>query len=186
MAADKRPLSDLGVKMRDSLPPVLRGSHDYLAVIHAASRELDLLEAAIELMRGQFNPATADVLLSAYEAQYKLPVGGGGVSDDARRTKILARLVKITGSAEGREWEDTITALVGPGWSYREHDPADPTSPANGVIQVTLPIAVDDPAFEAARTQIREITAAHLELDLLSTLVFHLDSDPMDTTLFGA
>lgn len=116
-------LTPLGLAMLEQLPPQLRGSIDYMAAIHAMARELETLEAAIEQVRAQFNPATADLLLNAWEFETKLPVGGlPGQTVQQRRDTVLARLRKPF-SGEGRQWEETITAMVGPGWTYLEHDP---------------------------------------------------------------
>lgn len=184
--SDLRPLTPLGVRMRDSLPVVLRGSHDYLAVIHAYAKELELLEGAIEAVRAQLNPLTADVLLSAWEAELALPVGGGGGTSAARIAAIVARLRKITGQSEGREWVAAITEIVGGGWTYAEHNPADGTSPAEGVIRVTIPFASGTSRFIEAATQIRELTPAHLVLDLQSSTAFTLDLSQLDVQQFGS
>lgn len=184
--SDLRPLTPLGVRMRDSLPVVLRGSHDYLAVIHAYAKELALLEAAIEAVRAQLNPLTANVLLSAWEAELALPVGGGGAPDSTRIAAITARLHKVTGQSEGREWIAAITEIVGAGWTYEEHNPADGGSPPEGVIRVTVPFASGTPFFIESENQVRELTPAHLELDFIAGGAFALDSSDMDISEFGA
>lgn len=173
--------------MQAQLPPVLRNSYDYLAVINALAKELELLEASIEIVRAQFNPLTADVLLNAWEWELKLPVGGGGATTDVRRANVLARLRKVLSGGEGREWQDTISELLGPGWSYLEHDPAHPTNPpAAGVILITVPFPSGSSRFIEAQNQIRDITDAHLEIDFQSTASFDLDVSELDVNQFGS
>jgi hypothetical protein len=184
---DPSVLSPLGLAMVAQLPPQLRGSYDYLAVINALSKELELLEAAIEVVRAQSNPATADVLLDAWEWQLKLPVGGtAGATVAQRRADVLTRLRKVLSSGEGREWESTITSIVGPGWSYLEHDPADSGSPTDGVIQIIVPFASGSSKFIEAQDQIRDITDAHLEIQFESSSQFELDVSELDQSEFGA
>lgn len=180
-------LSPTGVAMLESLPPILRNSYDYLAVVHACAREIDLLEAALETVRAQFNPGSADVLLGEWEKIVRLPVGGvvGGTDVPTRRASVIARLRKLLGQSEGLQWVATINEIIGTGWSYQEHDPADGTSPAEGILKITIPYATTSPQWTQAITQIREVTAAHLEIDFESSDVFQLDLSEMDVQNFG-
>jgi hypothetical protein len=183
---DPAVLTELGQAMLAQLPPPLRGSYEYMAVANAVSKEVALVEAAVEIVRSQFNPGTADVLLDAWEFQLRLPVGGSGADIPTRRQRIFARLRKALGGGEGFEWEQTITEIVGPGWSYLEHDPADPSSPADGIIQITVPFPSGSSSFLDAQTQIRDITDAHLEIEFVSTATFELDVSQLDENEFGA
>jgi hypothetical protein len=183
---DPAVLSDLGNGMLAQLPPPLRGSYDYMAIINSVSKEFALLEASIEVVRAQFNPATADVLLDAWEYQLKLPVGGGADSStDSRRQAVIARLRKVLNDGSGREWENSVSQIVGPGWAYREHDPADGTSPAAGVIEITVPFASGTSRFIDAQLQIRELTDAHLQIVMVSSSAFQLDQSELDVSEFG-
>lgn len=178
-------LNATGQRWRAALPPKLRDSHDYLAVIHAVSQEMERAEGCIEQVRLEFNPASATMLLNAWEYTFKLPVGGNGAPVQARRQKIIARMRKLLGQSEGRQWEAEITEIIGGGWSYEEHDPADGTSPADGVIRITLPFQTGTSRFLEAQTQIRELTAGHLDLEYTSVAGFQLDISEMDITDFG-
>lgn len=172
------PLSATGEAMLSQIPPVLRGSYDYLAVIRACSREVELLEAAIETARAQFNPATADSLLRAWEYELRLPPGGpAGATLDSRRATVLGRLQKPL-SGQGRDWERAITAMLGAGWSYQEVRDSDGNN--TGVIQVTIPWPLDSVEYQQAVEQIEEITDAHLELEFLSSTSFELDVSQLD------
>lgn len=181
-----RPLTALGIQMRDALPPVLRDSNDYLAIIHALSRELERLEDSIEVVRAQLNPSTADVLLNAWEWMVKLPVGGAGETIDQRRAKVIGRLRKLLTQAEGQQWVAAITDLIGGGWTYEEHIPGDGSSPPADTLRITLPFAPDTDAYDGAVTQIRELTPAHLDIAWESAGGFILDESELDRDAFGS
>lgn len=181
----QRPLTALGQQMLASLPPALRRSPDYQAIMHAASREAALLETAVEQVRAQFNPVRADLLLGAWEAEVKLPVGGLGATVAQRQARILARLRKLLGSSEGLEWEQTITDLVGPGWSYLEHIEGDPSSPPASTISIALPFPPSGSSYIEALREIREVTPAHLDIRFSSGHGFILDESHLDLEGFG-
>lgn len=178
----ERPFTARGLRMLAMLPPKLQGSVEHQAVIHAQSRELDRLEGCIEQVRAQFNPATADILLNAWEYSLKLPVGGAGADIPTRQQRVVVRLQKLLGQAEGIEWEDQITALIGGGWSYLEHIPGDGTSPPANTLRITLPFSSSSGSYLAALQEIAEVTPAHLEIEFESAAGFQLDDSPMDIT----
>lgn len=169
-------LSPTGLQMLSELPPQLRGSYDYMAVVHAYAREIDLAEAAIEQLRAQMNPATADILLPAWESTVKLPVGGNGADIPTRRAAVIARLQKVLTSAEGTQWISTLDSLIGPGWSYTE---------GNGIIDIILPQPSGSATFDELVEQIRNVTPAHLELSITSSSAFQLDISEMDIQDLG-
>jgi hypothetical protein len=178
-------LSPLGLKMQAALPPPLRNSYDYLAIIHACAREFDLLSVAAAQVQAQFNPATADILLNAWEFQVRLPVGGNGADLATRRANVLARIRKLLGQSEGLQWVQTLDGILGVGWSYQEHDTADGSSPPANTIKITVPFASGTPEYLTAQTQVRDVTAAHLALEWESTSIFMLDVSELDVQDLG-
>lgn len=181
-----RPLTALGLQMIAALPPVLRNSSDYQAVIHAQSREIALLEATIETTRNQFFPSSADLMLGSWEATVRLPVGGLGATIGQRQARIIQRLQKLLGASEGLEWEQSITDLVGPGWSYLEYLAGDPDSPPPSTISIALPFPPDGSAYAEALREIREVTPAHLDIRFASgTIGFILDESELDLEGLG-
>jgi hypothetical protein len=180
-----RPFSATGLAMLSELPPKLRSSYDYQAVIHAYAREVDLLEASIEQVRAQFVPSSADILLGAWESLVKLPLGGNGASISQRQANVVNRIQRLLGQAEGIQWIQTLNGILGPGWSYEEHNPVDGGSPAVNVIRVSVPFASGTPFFDTAEVQVRIATAGHLGLEFLSTAGFILDESELDQTEFG-
>lgn len=181
----ERVLTPLGVEMRDSLPPVLRESQDYLAVIHAVAKECERARAALEVVRAQFNPATATVLLGVWERITRQTVAPVGKSESERQAAITARLRKMLSIGKGSAWEEQVTALVGPGWDYEEHIPGDGTSPPVGTLRITLPFPPEGSRYLEARDAIREITHAHLELEFESSEGFILDESRLDLEVLG-
>lgn len=180
-----RPLTALGQQMVASLPTFLRGSSDYQAVLHAGAREIELAEAAIEQVRAQFNPATADVMLGAWEAIVKLPVGGFGATIAQRQARVTQRLQKLLGGSEGLEWVQRITELVGPGWSYLEYLAGDPDSPPPYTVSIALPFPPSGQAYAEALRLIREVTPAHLDIRFASGAGFIVDESEVDIEGLG-
>lgn len=175
-----RPFSATGLAFLAQLPPILRGSCDYQACLHALAREVDLLEVSVELVRSQFDPAAATVLLDAWEYALKLPVGGAGSSTAQRQQKVLTRLERALGSSEGRDWEQQITNVIGMGWTYEEHIPGDATSPPANTIHIVLPFSGTVGVYQEALIAIRELTPAHLALTFATTSGFRLDEGELD------
>lgn len=176
----KRVLTALGIEMRDSMPPILRESPDYLGVIHALAKECERARAALEIVRAQFNPATATVLLGVWERMTRQTVAPVGKSEAERQALVTARLRKMLSLGEGSSWEEQVTLLLGPGWLYEENIPGDMSTPAEGVLRITLPFSPEDPRYAAAPAQLREITPAHLELEFASEAGFVLDESELD------
>jgi len=180
---DERVLTERGEVWRSWLPVVLRDSPDHLAVIHACAVEMDRLEAAIDEVRRQFFPQHADVLLKVWEFMLRITVEPEGVTIDERREIVLATLRRMRSTPEGRDWVDNVTALVGPGWIYEEHNPADPGSPPANTIQITLPFPPDSASYTRAESLIQDITPAHLDVVLTYTDGFLLDESQLDQEL---
>lgn len=175
----KRILTPLGEEMRDSLPPVLRESPDYLAVIHAIAKECELAAAAIETVRRQFNPSHADLLLGVWERITRQTVNPP-LTIAERQAAVTARLRKMLTIGEGSAWEEQVSAIVGIGWSYTENIPGDPTSPPAGMLRITIPFPPEGSRYAEALLRIREVTPAHLAIEFASASGFVLDVSEMD------
>lgn len=174
-------LTDLGREFRDMAPVIFRDSPEHLAVWHATAKELERLEAAIETVRAQFFPQTADVLLGVYEGELGITIGGPpGATLDERRNLVLTYLRKLAGTPAGADWVENVTRLVGAGWTYEEHDPDDPTSPPAYTLRIHLPFPPSSGRYAQAENLIRDITPAHLDIVLSYTGGFLLDQSQMD------
>lgn len=179
-AAEGRRFTPLGLAMLDALPPVLQESVDYQAVIHPLAKECERLAAKIELVRAQFNPGQASLLLGVWERIVRQTVNPPGRSEAERQAAVTTRLREMLALGQGFEWEAQITALIGPTWSYAEHDPADGASPPSGVLRITLGFEPGTSRYVAAQAIIRELTHAHLQLEYASAAGFVLDESRLD------
>jgi hypothetical protein len=178
-------LTPLGIRMRDSLPPVLRDDPDYLGVIHACAKEIEVAQERIALLRLQLNPRTATLLLGAWEGALKLPIAPSGQSEDQRRVAIAVALLRLRVEFGGTDWEDAITRLIGAGWTYEEHDPDVIASPPANTIRITLPFAALSFMYAFSQSFIRAATPANTEILFAASDGFILDASPLDLTDFG-
>lgn len=176
-------LSARGQLYRSWLPSVFQESPEHLAVIHALAREFDLLYDAIAQVRAQFFPQSADLLLGVWETLLKTTVAPAGATTDQRRATILALIRQSV--AEGREWEAAVTDIVGPGWTYTEFVPHGSGTPPIYTILIVLPYAPSSDIFMAAEARIREITPAHIDLQIDSNEGFVLDESELDQEGLG-
>jgi hypothetical protein len=176
----ERILTPLGEQMRDSLPPVLRESSDYLAVINSLSRECERCAAVLEIVRKQFVPSKADLLLGVWERLTRQTIEPVGKTLAERQAAVTARLRKMLSLGQGKSWEEEVTLLFGVGWSYEEHKASDPKSPPEGVLRIKLPFGPEDDRYLRAVSELREITPAHLELTFSAEGGFILDKSRLD------
>jgi hypothetical protein len=155
-------------------------------VLHAVAKETEAAEAAIESVRAQFFPQTADVLLGVHEAQFELAVDPPDQTLQQRRQTVMASWRGLTAEPSGRNWQEKVTALVGNGWDYAEHDPDDPTSPAVNTVRVVLPSEPTSAQFGAISRLLRRVTPAHVALVITTAGGFALDSSLLDEDAFGS
>lgn len=178
-------LTPLGQSFRDSAPVVVRDDPDYLGVWHSTARELERLAAAVETVRAQLFPQTADVLLAAWEFLSRITVEPGGQTIEQRRATVMAMLLKSSASPAGSDWVANVTALVGAGWTYSEHIPGDPASPPEGTLRIHVPFAPDADLYMLTERLLRDITPAHLDIELTFAGGFVLDESQLDQEGLG-
>lgn len=178
-------LTPLGQAFRDAAPVALRDDPDYLAIWHADARECERLAVKIELVRSQFVPATADVLLKVWEVQVGTTIAPEGKTDEERRQVIAARLLMMSADASGLAWQEKVTTLIGPSWTYEEHDPAVPGSPAANTVRVHVAFPPDSGRYRLVERMLEDITPAHVDVVLVFTGGFQLDRSQMDQQDFG-
>lgn len=141
---------DLVLSPPSVFPPLLEGLPEYeqasrfvQAYLRTVGAELQLLEQARQELLLSWFPATADTTLVFWEQMLGLSVNPATLTVAQRQQTILAFMQAIKSQGEGFTWEMLMAALMGapPGtgvWSYREHDPADGTSPAAYVIEILI------------------------------------------------
>jgi uncharacterized protein DUF2313 len=178
-------LTPLGQKFRDSAPVILRDDPDYLGIWHADARELERLAVKIELVRSNFFPQTADLLLKVWEVQVGTTIAPAGKTLDERRQIVAAKLLQMSGDMSGLGWQANLTALIGDSWTYEEHIPGDGASPPENTIRVRLPFPPDSGRYRLVEDMLREITDAHVDIVLVSMGGFLLDQSQMDQEGLG-
>lgn len=165
------------VSMLNDLPPVLREEPDIRAVIYADARETDRQEALLDALRAEFFPQTATPALGLplFETLLRLTVAAPGLSQSQREAAVLGAFRKLRGRMTGAEWELGVSLLLGTNvWSYQEHVPGDASTPAAYVIRITVPFDPTTYDLNRARALIRQITSAHLDLEIVSSVGFPL------------
>lgn len=171
------PLRDRTLILLEDLPPFIASSTDVQGTFDVMVGEIVRFEAAMSEVIDNAFPGTAERMLPILEAMLGIvPPVGASVAE--RRTLIKAHIQKLKAAGTGEEWEAAMTLLVGSsGWTYREHDPADGTSPSENHVVVTLPGALTDDQREQIKKLAREITPAHIDLDFASTSSFIIGVD---------
>lgn len=162
------------------LPSVFRDSPEHLAMVHCLANEMDRLDERIEIVLRQFVPQTADVLLKVWEFMVRVTVEPSGLTVAERREIVFARLRRMLSSPQGRDWVSNVTALVGEGWSYEEHDPDDGGSPPDDTVRIRLPFPPGSSSYARAEALIEDITPAHLDLEVVFVGGFVLDASQLD------
>lgn len=139
----------------DALPPFERQSYDIQGALTAIGNELARVEQARQEVIANFFPATADGLLGFFEQMLGLPVAPAGTTLAQRQNDVLAYMLGLKADASGLSWEASVTAVVGTNWTYKEHDPADPSSPAAYTVLVDIPFSTpaSQPANLAVTTE---------------------------------
>lgn len=178
-------LTPLGQAFRDSAPVALRDDPDYLAIWHADARECERLAVKIELVRSQFVPATADVLLKVWEVQVGTTVAPEGKTLEDRRQVVAARLLMMSADASGLAWQEKVTTLIGPSWTYEEHIPGDASTPPEDTVRVRVSFPPTSGRYALLERMLEDITPAHVDVVLVFEGGFVLDESEMDQQDFG-
>jgi hypothetical protein len=173
-----RPLTPLGWEMLRDLPPVLEEDPHYRAVIHAYAWEVDLLQDRVNRLIAALQPATEDELgLPLWEALLHLSPSG---SRQSRSRVVQSNIQRVGGATEGRDWEDAVTKLIGPSWTYREHQAGVTGTPPAYTVRVILPYPPTSDRYGDVRRLLREITPAHLDLEVIYEGGFLVDYSQLD------
>lgn len=108
-------------RLLDMLPPFEQGSTDIQAALDALGMELDRLDARLEAVRDLFFPQRGGEYLHIWEMLLGLPIAPEEKTVEQRRDTVLAFVQSWGSSSTGTGWQDSLTKLIGTGWSYREH-----------------------------------------------------------------
>ena len=128
-------LSDKAQELLELYPAFFRSDPDIRGTLDAHSIELESLDETVEQLMVNGNPATADILVPAWESLLGIsPDESAGVRTAGTRTRSLlsenttvattrqSRLTKymrrLASSGSGAVWESRVTDILGPAWSY--------------------------------------------------------------------
>lgn len=175
-----RVLTDRGRELLADLPPVYRDDPDIQAVITCYGRESERIDDTMVELRNQFFPQLADKLLKAWEALTGTTLEPAALTVEERRQIVLALLRRLRASSAGSEWELNVTVLVGPGWTYEEHVPGDPTSPPENTILIVLPFPPTSDRYAQTEALLRDITPAAWDLIVTFAGGFIQDESRLD------
>jgi hypothetical protein len=139
-------------EMLDLLPPFLATAIDAQAILDVLAREIKRIDEAKENLRDNFYPQRGEDYLKVWEDLLGLTVEPLDKTLNQRRNSIAAFLAGLKAGGSGDAWEESLTRLIGTGWSYEEHDPDDGGSPDPYVVKVTIPFGspLDAPENVAA------------------------------------
>lgn len=174
-------LTPLGQRMLNRWPPFLRDVPEFVAIAHACAKAIEDAEGKLEQVRRQGSPREADIFLKEWEVVFGAPVEPAGESIEQRQNTVMAYLRRLRGVPYGTTWSEKVQLLVGPGFTVEEHDPNDVLSPAANVVRVTIPFAPGSARYQQLVGVLREITPAHLDVQLVyDSDGFLLDLSLMD------
>lgn len=179
-------LNELGERFVEDVPAFLQDQSDIVAIFHAQSSEFARLYARVDSLVREFLPTTATAAgLPLLELLVNVTVSPA-LSEAERRAILLTSFNSLRSTPEGSDFEDTLTRLVGPGWTYKEHDPESPNAaPPPYSVLISVPFRSFSPQFKRAQNLIGITAPAHLDV-LISSVdgVFALDRDALDLGRF--
>ena len=179
-------MTPLGLEWLTMLPPMFRDEPYVQAIIHARAVEKERQRDALDRVRRNLIPATADELgLPYWEALCRITVNPVGLTVQQRRDRVLAAHALLLAAPSGENWEEGALALLGNGFTYREYDPGDPTGPPPATVRVVIPFDPDAGTAQEAEGFLRGITAAHLDLEVTYASGFILDRSALDQQGFS-
>lgn len=145
-------------------PVEFQKANDIIAVQDAIGAECELLEAARADFMMQMFAQFAVGTLPQFERTFGIAVAATDTTLQ-RQARVLAYFLRATLSGSGLDWAAQINLLIGGGWSYATHNPADGASPAARHVRITLPDASGSPQAIAKQVLINMFTSASLVID---------------------
>lgn len=167
--------------MLNELPPILRNDPDIRAIIYCQAREGKRTEATVDAQIAESFPQKATALgLPWWESLVRVTIAPSGQTIAQRQNTVVAMLQKLANTPSGLDWIDNVTALVGAGWTHAEHDPSNPASPPANTIRINLPTPPSSSLYAQVERLLREITPAHLDIELFYAGGFLWDRSQLD------
>lgn len=182
-------MTPLGLSWLEGLPPAVASDPDIRAVLHCYAKETELIDAKMDWIIDQFFPTRAAATgIGMWEAHFNLQIAPPSQTLAQRRSLVLSYYRSILNAGSGADWEAAVTQLVGPSWSYDEHDPDDATLTAtvpDYSLRVLLPFPAGTPDYERARALVAALLPANQHLILGASAGFFLDQGLLDADVLG-
>lgn len=149
--------SPRAMEMLGDVPPIMREVPEVRAILYGDAKETERQEATIAALRAEMFPQTATAVgLPWHERLFQLTQAPPGLTEAERQDTVLGAALRLNQDPTGADWEDGVTLILGTtAWTYREHDPADPTTPDPYVIEIVLPFSPANFDYGRAETLIR-------------------------------
>lgn len=176
MPADSA-LTPHSLELINSLPGWAREDPDLRALMHCFAKETDrILEHARSVRDGAIPYRTGYPAWWLHILDVPEPPGSPTIADE--RAAVVAALRRAIPDPSGATWQDAVTALVGPGWTYVE-------DAATYTLTIEIPYPPDSDFFRNLTRLIRTFTPAHLDIVVNSSSIFRVDVSDLDTDTLG-
>lgn len=182
-----RPLNALGLEWLADQPPILQDSNHVQGIINAYTKEAQMIQDRIDSLILELYPQTATAVgLPFFEAILGLTINPVGASVTDRRALVMAHFLARP-TAAGSEFQAALMLLIGASYTYAEHDPPEGNggSPVASTILITLPFPSSSSLYAQARSLVRLIMPAHIDLVVTSSTGFQLDAGTLDNDVLG-
>lgn len=157
----------------EEMPGWAQEAPEHQALSQVFAKEGERQRAALRLVRAGMVPISANELtLPLWETMLKLTVNPSGKTEEERRNLVVASILAAVPDPSGLTWQDQITKLLGPVWTYEEKEPQ--------TIHAVVPWAPGSTQFLLAERIFRKTIPAAWELELVSSEGFILDRSKVD------
>lgn len=151
-------------EMLDMIPPQFRGSPNIQGAFLAMANELDRIDKGIADLINNFFPQLATSYISIWEAQLGIGIAPSGLTIPQRQVRVLAAILSARNDASGGSWVENITALIGPGWTFKRWTPPSGTTPPVNHIEIKFPFSGTSGQYEDLLHLMEKETPANTEL----------------------
>lgn len=173
-----RVLTGTALSLLEDLPGWAQYAPEFQALCQVYGRESERMMQLAREVRDGMIPMRANLLtLPLWESLLKIAVNPP-LTEAERRAAVLAGLRRALADPSGLGWEERVTELIGPSWSYDEEE--------EQTIRVKVPWAPGSENFLIAERVIRRLMPAAWELILESDEGFVLDLSKLDKEPFHA
>ena len=118
-----RVLTDEAEERLRELPGWAQNAPEHKAIALVTANESARMRESAQRVRDGLIPIHANELtLPFWETLLRLPVNPAEQSIEQRRGRVLSQLLATPPDPAGTTWQQRITALLGPSWSYVEEE----------------------------------------------------------------